>query len=78
MTSSNLKAAIEADTEYTSQEFTFIFNRIEVSVIVASVITCKEQLNAPYDRALCEAVLARIQANEAYQQSKRLRQGLLS
>ena len=68
--SDEIKELIEADPAYSAEEFTFTFTRAEVSAIVASVQTCREQLSGT-PRALCRIVLARIGSNEAYVRSKK-------
>ena len=65
-----IKALFDADLAYAREEFTFTFTRAEISAIIASVQTCREQLSGT-SRALCRSVLARIGSNEAYVRSKK-------
>jgi hypothetical protein len=72
-----LRTMLEADKEYASHKFTFTFTRAEVSSIIASLTVCQELLDG-ISKELCGQVLAKIEGDETYKQSRRPARGNLS
>lgn len=77
MTATSLiEQLLQSDPEFAEHEFQFTFNRKDIATITATLTMMMPRL-APFNRSLCESVLAKIRAHEEYQKSKALYRGKL-